>query len=251
MDSYTINMESNGILIFTINRPEKRNAVDYKVMDGLLEAIKLCEDDKVKALAVTGTGKAFCSGGDLSIFHGLITAEEARGMLSKMAGILYRLMMLPKPTVAVLNGTAVGGGCELASACDFRIAKRGAKAGFIQAGLGITTGWGGGTILLERLPAPKALSMLADGMILSSEELENIGFIDRVFDGGPANACNAFLENILKKDTDVLKAYKNILIRKWVSSSVKERIEEEVNQCAILWESDAHHQKVAEFFNKK
>ena len=73
-------------------------------------------------------------------------------MLSKMGGILYKIATFKKPTIAILNGSAIGGGCELATAFDFRLARSGVKLGFVQASLGITTGWGGASLLLEKIP---------------------------------------------------------------------------------------------------
>ncbi|WP_071461166.1 enoyl-CoA hydratase/isomerase family protein [Bacillus massilinigeriensis] len=240
-----------GQLVFSIERPERRNAVNYAVMDGLKEAIRLSKEPYVTGLVITGSGNAFCSGGDLSIFHGLITADEAKQMLSRMAGILYELMTLTKPTVALLNGTAVGGGCELAAACDFRIAKDGIRAGFIQGRLGITTGWGGGTILLERMQPSKALKMLASAKVYSAKELMEIGFVDVITDGELFQACEEFFTDNDGKEIGVLSAYKQMLVRKWRAASLWERIEEEVGQCSLLWETDAHHEKVAAFLNKR
>src|SRR4051812_19543202 len=106
--------EQSGILLFTIKREEKRNAVNYAVMDGLKAAVERAKKDDVRVLAITGEGEqAFCSGGDLSIFHALHTEREAYNMLAKMGDVLYKLATLPKPTVALLNGPAVGGGCEI------------------------------------------------------------------------------------------------------------------------------------------
>lgn len=110
MKPYLLEEREQGCLLFTINRPEKRNAINFDVMDGLSEAINRTKKPGVKALIITGAGEdAFSSGGDLSIFHQLKTEEEAYGMLSKMSNILYRLLTLPKPTIALINGTAVGG----------------------------------------------------------------------------------------------------------------------------------------------
>ena len=114
--SYNIAIE-NGIAKFTIDRPEMRNAINYAVMEGLEKFLDQIEENPEVAYAViTGAGdRAFCSGGDLSEFHSLRTADEAYPMLSKMAGLLYRVATLPMPVIALVNGTAVGGGCEIAT----------------------------------------------------------------------------------------------------------------------------------------
>jgi enoyl-CoA hydratase/carnithine racemase len=251
MDPYIIEEHEEGLLVFTINRPEKRNAVSYEVMDGLEEALSRAGSESVKALAITGAGnKAFCSGGDLSSFHGLKTEKEAFEMLSRMAGLLKTLLFLPKPTVAFLNGTAVGGGCELAAACDFRIAKGGTRAGFIQGTLAITTGWGGGTMLTEKLLPANAMKMLMEACLYSTEELVELGFVHSVYEGEALEGCRSFLDKMLLLESDVLKAYKEIMVKKWKANEVEERIEQEIRRCAILWEGEPHHKQVDRFMNK-
>jgi enoyl-CoA hydratase/carnithine racemase len=221
-------------------------------MAGLEHALELAHEKEVKAFAIMGAGdQAFCSGGDLSAFHLLKTEKEAYGMLSRMAGILYRLLALPKPTIAILNGTAVGGGCEIASACDFRIGREGMKAGFVQANLAITTGWGGGTILLEKLQYDIALKMLVDAKLHTAEDLKKLGFLHDIYTGDPVEACLSFLKDSLQKEGSVLSAYKALLNKKWEQLSIKERMEEEAAGCAVLWEADTHHQKVDEFMKQK
>lgn len=253
MAPYLIEKQENGVLLFTINRPEKRNAINYDVMDGLKKALQMAKnDEQVKALMVTGSGtRAFCSGGDLSVFHGLKTEEQAYGMLSKMSHILYELVTLEKPTIAVLNGAAVGGGCELAICCDYRIAREGVKAGFIQGTLAITSGWGGGTILTEKFNSNKAQTMLMEAKPYHTDELLELGFIDSTFTGDAVEAGKKFLETFLDKQLGVLAAYKRMLVRKWETSQLKERIDEEVVRCSVLWESDAHHEAVNNFNKPK
>ncbi|WP_026581520.1 enoyl-CoA hydratase/isomerase family protein [Bacillus sp. J33] len=251
MKPYIIEEHEDGLLVFTINRPEKRNAISYEVMDGLEEVLERAGRKSYKALAITGAGnQSFCSGGDLSSFHRLKTEEEAFEMLSRMAELLKKLLFLPKPTLAILNGTAVGGGCELAAACDYRIAKAGARAGFIQGTLAITTGWGGGTMLMEKMIPGNAMKMLTEAAVYTAEELEGMGFIQAIYAGESIEAARRFLQKMLLMESDVLMAYKDILIRKWKMNNIEGRIDKEVRQCAILWEGEAHHNQVDRFMNK-
>ena len=250
--AYRIEKQAKGYLLFTITRSEKRNAINYDVMEGLSKAIEEASASNVKALVITGEGEhAFCSGGDLSVFHLLETREEAYPMLNKMATILFSLLTLPKPTIALINGTAIGGGCELASACDFRVAKRGARVGFVQGKQAITTGWGGGAILAEKLPPAVAMKLLLEAELNTVESLHESGFINHLYEGEPIHACDVFLEKMLTKDSMVLQAYKKIWIEKWTESKLRDRMGEEVKRCAILWESEAHHEYVKTFIKKK
>lgn len=250
--SYQIELK-DGILTFTIDREEKRNAVNDEVMDGLKQVIKhIKENMDVRFLVVTGAGeKAFCSGGDLSEFHNLKTAEEAFGMLSKMGNILYELATLHVPTIALINGTAVGGGCEIATACDFRLVASHAKCGFIQGTLGITTGWGGGTYLFERgLRHDQALKMLIDAKPYDAQKLYDIGWAIRIFDGPKEEALEAFIEDMKKVHPSVHRAYKEIELRKWRERNVYGRVMEEIKLCAKLWESEEHEKAVERFLSK-
>jgi enoyl-CoA hydratase len=250
--SFSIEKREKGYLLFTITRSEKRNAVNYEVMQGLTEAISLTNDPDIKALVITGEGdQAFCSGGDLSVFHKLQSKEEAYEMLSKMSHILYSLMTLTKPTIALLNGTAIGGGCELASACDFRLAKEGIRAGFVQGKQGITTGWGGGTILAEKLPTSGSMKLLMEAQIQTAEYLKDVGFIDQIYSNHHITACETFMEKFLAVDLKVLESYKMMWILKWEENKLRERIEKEVRNCSVLWESESHHKYVQNFISKK
>lgn len=250
--AYEIIELKEGFLQFVINRHERRNAVNFEVMDGLQVAINEVKKSNHLGLVITGEGdKAFCSGGDLSVFHKLKTEEEAYGMLSKMADILFELFMLPKPTIALINGIAIGGGCEIAAACDFRFSHSSVRAGFVQGNLAITTGWGGGTMLLERLPSSQALSMLMKAKIYEASELKEMGFIDFMYDGCHLEGLRAGLETIPSIEKDVLQAYKHLVLNRRDPFKLKEQMIREVRQCSILWEKEAHHEKVNHFINKK
>lgn len=250
--SYIIEHLSEGVLLFKINRPEKRNAINDEVILGLEKVIGLAESKEVKVLVLTGVGdQAFCSGGDLSVFHELRSKEEAYEKHKYISTILKKLLFLPKPTIALLNGSTIGGGCEVATACDFRIGREGIKAGFIQGTLAITTAWGAGTMILEKLLPSNGLKMLMEASLFTTETLKEIGFLDYSFKGTDEEGLQFFIQNIMKIDSSVQTTYKEMLIRKWKASDLEKRIEEEVIRCAELWERDAHHEQVDKFLNRK
>lgn len=252
--SVTVEQEKNGIVWFTICRPEKRNAIHYEVMDRLQETIEMVEkSETAKVLVITGEGEeAFCSGGDLSVFHQLTTKEEAYSMLAKMGNILYSLLTLSKPTVALINGTAIGGGCELATACDFRYAKKGVRIGFVQANLAITTGWGGATMLFEKMPYDEALHLLLCANMICAEEAEKRGWIHRCLSSSDLKEeCRQLLMPYLEKSSSVLSAYKQAATAKWKTKEFYERFFAEIERCATLWEGPEHEQAVQAFLTKK
>ncbi|AQQ53807.1 enoyl-CoA hydratase/isomerase family protein [Planococcus lenghuensis] len=241
--------ETDGVLTMTINRSEIRNAINHSVMDGFEKFIAAVQDSRAHCAVITGAGgEAFCSGGDLSVFHELKTEEEAFPMLSRMADLLYRIKMLPVPVIAVVNGSAVGGGCEIATACDFRLVKREAKCGFIQGTLAITTGWGGGSYLLETLQHDRAMQMLTSARMYSAEELKGNGWATELYEQD--TDITGFLDRFRKIDSNVHRAYKQLAVQRWETNGLKSRVDLEVRHCAKLWALDAHHAAVDRFLNK-
>jgi enoyl-CoA hydratase len=253
MGDFLVEKTGEGALIFTINREQKRNAINYEVMDGLKAAIdEAAEDPGIKVFIITAAGeKAFCSGGDLDTFHGLQTEEQAYSMLKRMGDILYQLATLPKMTVALINGSAVGGGCEIAAACDFRLARQGAKMGFIQGSLAITTGWGGGSLLMEKVSCTQALYLLGTAGLYTSERMYELGFVNHLLEKADIPAVLQFMEGFLTKDVNVLSSYKKAVREKWESGQLYERIDREIRKCAQLWEREEHHAAVEEFLSKR
>ncbi|WP_394187277.1 enoyl-CoA hydratase/isomerase family protein [Paenisporosarcina quisquiliarum] len=246
-------INDNHIARFTITRPAIRNAINHEVMQGLEQLIELVHNDStIKFVVITGEGtQAFCSGGDLSVFHGLKTAAEAFPMLNKMAQILYKVSTLPVPVIALVNGAAVGGGCEIATACDYRLVSSTAKCGFIQGSLAITSGWGGGTYLLEKMPQmDQALRMLGDSKPYSANRLKEMRWATELYEGDSEVALQTFIQDMGKIDASVHRAYKEMVNRKWTSLNLLNQIQEEVIRCSELWEADAHHIQVQKFLNR-
>lgn len=241
------------IATFTIDHLARRNAISTEVANGLeIFLNKVERSTEVDYVVVTGSGNTFCSGGDLAEYQSLWTAEDAYPMLSRMSELLYRLATLPMPVIALINGAAVGGGCEIATACDYRVMTREAKAGFVQATLAITTGWGGATLLIEKeMKHDSSLKMLSEAKVHRAEELYELGWATELYDGTAEEGLARFLQRMSTIDPSVHRAYKQIAIRKWEAHALRDRMLEEARGCAKLWEADPHHEAVKSFLEKK
>jgi enoyl-CoA hydratase len=244
--------KDNHIGWITLNRPSVRNAINFEVMEKLSALLNTAKaDDDVKILVITGAGtKAFCSGGDLSAFHSLKTEEEAFGMLSKMGKVLDELFFFPKPTAALLNGSAVGGGCEIASACDIRLARAEAKVGFIQGKLGITTGWGGGSYLLERIGQAEAMDLLYSSSPVTAKQGMDRGFIQYVIKGNSKKETDRYFRRYTAQPLGVINSYKTLQLKRYDQQKIKHNVQLEIKRCAKLWASDEHHRRVEAFLKK-
>ncbi|UXA16540.1 enoyl-CoA hydratase/isomerase family protein [Mycobacterium sp. SMC-4] len=169
----------NGLAIITIDRPHARNAISLETMDQLDRALD--EAQGAAALALTGAGdRAFVSGGDLKELSALRTVEQAAAMSFRMRSICDRVARFPGPTVAALNGHALGGGAEFAVAADIRLAADDIKIGFNQVALAIMPAWGGAERLVELVGYSKALLLAGTGRILAAAEAERVGLVDQV-----------------------------------------------------------------------
>ena len=169
------------IAIIKINRPEALNALNTDVIFELSRTIDIiCVDDDIKAVIITGVGeRSFCAGADISYMVN-ITPIMAEKYASSAQEVLNKIENLEKPVIAAINGFALGGGCELAMVCDIRIASSNAKLGQPEVTIGIPPGWGGTQRLLRIVGPSKAKEMIFTGKMISAEEAEQIGLVNKV-----------------------------------------------------------------------
>ncbi len=169
-----------GILV--LNRPEVHNAVNAAVMERLESLLGRLEHDRgLRVLILTGAGsETFSAGGDLGYFSTLTSRRQCLGMSRRMQAILRRLEDGPQVVIAALNGNALGGGCEIATACHLRIAASTARFSFRQAAMGVVTGWGGGVRLFRLVGRATALRLLLTAETIDAAEALRIGLVDRV-----------------------------------------------------------------------
>jgi enoyl-CoA hydratase/carnithine racemase len=169
----------DGLAVITIDRPHARNAISLETMDQLEKALDGAEG--AQALVIKGAGdRAFVSGGDLKGLSAIRTEHEASDMAWQMRSVCDRIAGFPAPTVAALNGHALGGGAEFAVAADIRLAAEDIKIGFNQVTLAIMPAWGGAERLAALVGYSKALLLAGTGTVLDAAEAERIGLVDRV-----------------------------------------------------------------------
>ncbi len=186
--------ERNGVGLITIDRPSVLNAIGLDTMTELDRVLDWVEHGSdIGALVLTAAGqRAFVSGGDLKEFEQLTTHEAAAAMSLRMQRVMARLRRLPVPVIGAINGDALGGGCEVATACDLRIVSETAHFGFKQVTIGITPAWGGRRRLVDLVGRARALSLMLTGELIDAAEAYRIGLADRVV--APAEVVAAAIE---------------------------------------------------------
>jgi enoyl-CoA hydratase len=181
----TLFVESHdGIATITINRPDKRNALNAAVRREVVDALDaLRSDGQTRVVVFTGAGdKAFIAGADIGEFADRTVIEQRTAMTGRR--LFDEIAAFPRPTIAMINGFALGGGCEVALACDLRIATRSAKLGQPEIRLALLPG-GGATQRLPRLVGPgRAARLILTGELIDATEAERIGLVDWVVEDG-------------------------------------------------------------------
>lgn len=187
---------TDGVATLTMNRPEARNALSNDMLMAMLEALpRLSADPNVGAVIVTGTGTAFCAGGDVKGFagnpgganHGR-SAEDAALNLRQRMEVSRWLHEMPKITIAAIPGACAGAGLSIAMACDFRIAARGAKITTAFAKVALSGDFGGTYFLTQLVGAAKARELYLLSDIILAEEAERIGLVTRAVDAAELQA---------------------------------------------------------------
>jgi len=204
--------EKDGIGIILFNRPDVLNAINEEMVSELSQAItNLEEREQIKAIIVTGEGKAFIAGADIEYMKDM-TPLKGKEFAEKGHALLSKIENSPIPFIAAVNGYALGGGCELMMACDICIASRMAKFGQPEVNLGIHPGFGGTQRLARLVGKMKAKELLFTGSILSAEEAVNIGLINRVVDHEVLmEAALSIAESIVQKSAIPIEFMKELV----------------------------------------
>ena len=244
---------AGAVATVTIERPEVKNALDPETIRQLGAMLTTLEDDdELLAVVLTGAGdEVFVAGGDLRALQKVEGAEAGRRMARLTQRVFARLEALEVPVIAAINGTTLGGGTELAAACDIRIAAETASFGFKQIHLGIMPAWGLTHRLLRMVGRSRALELLLTGRTLTAREAEAIGFVDHVVPAGQAKKAARELAQAIASNPPLSVR----LIKQAVQGGRDAPSEAagvlEAALFGLAWGSADHEEAVRAFFDKR
>lgn len=242
----------DGAAVVTVNRPDALNALDVEHAEALRDRLEeLAGDDSVRAVVLTGAGeKAFVAGADIKYMHGLDVLGARRwGALGHRLGALLETM--PKPTVAAVNGFALGGGCELALACDVRLASTTARLGQPEVNIGIFPGWGGSLRLARVTSLGFAKELIFTGRMVDAEEALARGLVNAVHE--PAELLPRALElcAAFASKSPLALAYAKEAVNLALQGDHRSSLEAEARLFAMLFSSEDQKEGMAAFVEKR
>ncbi|MFB5660720.1 enoyl-CoA hydratase/isomerase family protein [Alteribacillus sp. HJP-4] len=244
--------KENGVAVITISNPPL-NVMNKQVQKELAEiSFDLRRDREVICVILTGAGeKAFIAGADIKEFPQLMGNPEMKKEIMKTHEMLNDFASLPKPTIAVLNGMTFGGGCELALACDMRIAEEHAEIGLPEVKLGLFPG-GGGTQRLPRLIGPaKAKEMMFGGEPVDAEEAERIGLVNKVVPKGEGmEMAIQAASHITSQSLEALSRIKKS-VDDGLQLPLDEGIKQEMDLFVEVFQTEDIQEGVQAFFEKR
>jgi enoyl-CoA hydratase len=241
------------IVTLTFNRPEVRNALDWEAQTYFLEIVRgLASDPTVRAVILTGTGdKAFCAGGDLAELAAYPSEADGARLGAIMGEALDLLENAPFPSIAAINGHALGGGTEIALACDLRFMSMDAHFSMVQVRLGLTPGWGAGQRLLRLVGYSRAMTMLLAGHVYEAVELLDMGLLVGITHPDETlSAAMELAETIARLDSAAVAAVKRIL-RGGLTLPYDEAKAAERAAFPKLWAAEPHLKAVEAFLKRK
>ena len=233
--------EAQGIATITLNRPDKRNAISYELMDDLIAALKQAAGSAAQVIILTGAGKAFCSGMDLDNLKQLTgrTPEQNLKDSEIMAALFRSLYDCPKPAIAAVNGPAIAGGAGIATLCDFTLAVPEAKFGYTEVRIGFVPAIVS-SFLIANVGEKRARDLLLTGRIFGTEEAHRLGLVNEIVAPEQLMPRAHELANQLMENSPAsLQATKKLL-----SSYTREQLDRQVGRAV---EANAAIRRTADF----
>lgn len=243
-----------GVDVLTLDRPEALNALSFAVLREIEARVTEVEqgigEGEVRALLVTGAGgRAFCAGADVKELMGRTPLEHRRGL--RFGQLLFeRIADLPVPSIAVIDGFALGGGLELAMACTFRLATAAARMGLPEIKLGLVPGYGGTQRLPRLVGEANALDLVMTGRMVKAEEGRSMGLVHRIVEGDPVEAGLAFAAELTGYSLPVLRLAREA-VRRALDLPIREGLEVEADVGALSYQTGDAAEGMNAFVEKR
>lgn len=253
MSSYeTLLVEKEGaVAVITINRPDKLNALNIKTREEGAQVLdELSRDDSVRVVVFTGAGeKSFVAGADIAEFEGRTALTQRDVMLQR--GLFNAVDGFPKPVIAMINGFCLGGGCELALACDIRIASEKARLGQPEINLGIIPGGGGTQRMTRLLGEGKAMELILTGDMIDAATALNLGLVNAVYPAEELRAKTMEMANKIADKSPVALRMAKEAVKLASRSNLDEGLRREVDLFAMCFTSEDKEEGVKAFLEKR
>lgn len=244
--------EESGIATLTLNRPEKRNAISFQLVDELLAALDAIEASASQAVILTGTGKAFCAGMDLDELKSLTgkTHEENVSDSALMARMFRRLYDFPLPTIAAVNGAAIAGGTGLATMCDFTLAVADAKFGYTEVRIGFVPAIVS-SILVWQVGHKIARDLLLTGRAFEAAEAYRFGLVNEIVESERLmSRARELAAQLLENSPSSVRSTKR-LINEFISSQLDRQIAEAIEDNARIRSTADFREGISSFLEKR
>src|SRR5271169_2772290 len=243
---------SGPLAIVTLNRPDKRNAISYELIEELLRALQEVQSSSAQIFILTGAGKAFCSGMDLENLRSITqrTSDQNRADSQIMAHLFRSLYDFPKVTIAAVNGPAIAGGCGLATLCDFTLASTEASFGYTEVRIGFVPAIVS-TFLLRQIGEKHARDLLLTGRIIGADEAFRMGLVNEiVVPGKLLERTRQLAADLLANSPASLLATKRLL-KRYAAEDLDGQIAAAVQENASIRQTADFREGVSSFLEKR
>ncbi|MBA3915827.1 MAG: enoyl-CoA hydratase/isomerase family protein [Acidobacteriales bacterium] len=253
MDYKTLSVtDSSGVSLITLNRPEKRNAISFQLVDELLAALDTIEHSDAQVVILTGAGKAFCAGMDLEELKTLLgkSHEENVQDSSRMAQLFRRIYEFPLPTIAAVNGAAIAGGTGIATMCDFTLAVPEAKFGYTEVRIGFVPAIVS-TLLVWQVGHKIARDLLLTGRLFDAAEGHRIGLVNEVVEAAELmTRAQQLAAQIMESSPRSVRVTKK-LINSFITTQLEQRIQTAIEENAGIRSTADFREGISSFLEKR
>ena len=241
----------DGIGVIRINHPDALNALNTLVLSELGKAFDaFAADESVEVVVLTGEGRAFVAGADIAEMSAM-TAQEGKAFGRLGADVFRKIEMMPQPVIAAVNGFALGGGGELARACDIRIASSKAKCGQPEVGLGITPGFSGTQRLPRLVGLGKAKELIYTAAVIPADEACRIGLVNRVVEPGALMDEALALAAAIASKARLAVRYAKEAINRGIETDIETGIDMETSLFGLCFATHDQKEGMAAFLQKR
>jgi methylglutaconyl-CoA hydratase len=244
--------EADGIATLTLNRPEKRNAISFELLEDLMAGLDVAEKAASQVVVLTGAGQAFCAGLDLENLKGLLGKKHEENVKDSatMARLFRRIYDFPKPTIAAVNGAAIAGGTGIATMCDFTLAVPEAKFGYTEVRIGFVPAIVS-SFLVTQVGHKVARDLLLTGRLFDAAEAHRLGLVNEVVPAGQLmSRARELAQTLIENSPSSVRAAKR-LINSFIAEQLDEQIAQAIEDNARIRTTDDFREGITSFLERR